>query len=403
MTSNDEKEYLLRRAFQVHAPAYLESHPDISPEKRKVAASITRCKTGDLGYNVSYCEDCGNLSIHAVSCNNRSCPCCQAQLEKKWEAERNTELVEGIAYYHVVFTVPHKLNRLFLYNMTTMLNLFFKCVQDTLLTLCADKKFMGATPGIISVLHTWGQKLNFHPHVHVCISGGGITPAGQFVETRHKGFFLPEAVVAAMFRGKFLCGLKKLYDGQKLDLSHTECLTDRVRWQEFVNALFSKRWLPFVKETFNGKGNAVKYLARYSYRTAIANSRIVSVDDESVSFRYKDYVDGDREKIMQVKGTDFIGLFLCHVLPARFHRVRFSGYLTNCVKTKNLKLIHRLRNTVYYGNPYRSMDTAGLMLALFNRDICSCSVCSGTMVRLPRGIPLSSVPLLLDDMSVAMC
>ena len=302
------------------------------------------------------------------------------------------------------FTIPHELNALVKKtNLKILLDLQFKCVQETLLTLCPDPKFLGAKPGIISVLHTWGQKLTFHPHIHVCVSGGGITPAGQFVETKHKGFFLPKEAVASMFRGKYLCALKKLYEKGKLDLSHTREFEDPSRFQAFIDHLFRKHWLPFVKETFNGRGNAIRYLARYSFRTAIANSRIPEITDTHVTFRYKDYADGGKEKHLTVKGTDFIGMFLQHVLPKGFNRVRFSGYLTNCKKTKNLKLIRRLRNTVYPGNPYRGMKVAKLMMSLYGKDICTCPECSGRMVRLPRGMPASGLPSQLRINLSAMC
>ena len=402
MTPTDSS-YPIRDAFRRFFPNYAELHPFLPMEQLKVASSIMRCKTGELGYNVSYCDDCGYPLVHAVSCNNRSCPCCQAPLEKKWELERNTELISGIAYFHVVFTIPHDLNTLVKANLKILLGHQFKCVQDTLLALCADPKFMGATPGILSVLHTWGQKLVFHPHIHVCLSGGGITPAGQFVETRHKGFFLPRTVLATMFRAKYLCGLKELYDSSRLDLSHTKDLEVPAKWQAFINRLFGKEWIPFIGETFNGRGNAIRYLARYSFRTAIANSRIMAVTDTHVTFRYKDYADGSREKTLTVRGTDFIGMFLQHVLPRGFNRVRFSGYLTNCRKTKNLMLIHQLRGSVYTGNPYRKMCIAELILSLYGRDICTCPECSGKMIRLPRGMPKSELPPRLMRCFSAVC
>ena len=401
MMNDAASKYPIRDIFRKFYPEFEEGHPALAKEERKAAECIMRCKTGELGYNAGICEECGAPVVHAVSCNNRSCPCCQSPLEKKWEAERNTELIEGISYYHVVFTVPHDLNPLFRPNMALLLNLLFRCVQETLLTLCADLKIMGAKPGIISVLHTWGQKLNFHPHLHLCISGGGITPSGQFVETKHKGFFLPEAVIADMFRGKFLCSLKELYSEGRLDLSGSEHLKEKEEWSRYINKLFAKRWLPFVKETFNGKGNAIRYLARYSYRTAIANSRIVSVSDETVTFRYKDYSDDSTEKTMTVDGAEFIGMFLRHILPSGFHRVRFSGYLTNSRKTANLKLIHRLRNTVYPGNPYRDMNVSALMMALYGKDICRCPECSGKLRSLPRGTPFCRLPVRIKEMLTA--
>jgi len=361
-----------------------------------------RCKTGELGFNASYCEDCGYPVIHTTSCNNRSCPCCQAPLEKKWELARNTELIEGIAYFHVVFTVPHELCALIRSNPKELLSLQFRCVHETLLTLCADPKHLGAKPGIISVLHTWGQRLSFHPHIHVCISGGGLTRAGQFVETGHKGFFLPKDAVASMFRGKYLCYLKKMFADKRLDLSCCPELADPCRRTAFITSLYQKKWLPFIKETFNGRGNAIRYLARYSFRTAIANSRITEVTDTHVSFRYKDYADGNRQKILTVKGIDFIRMFLQHVLSSGFNRVRFSGYLTNCKKTKNLKLIHRLRNTVYSGNPYTKMETAELIKILYGINICACPECSGKMIQLPRGMPMHKLPPRLMNKLIAV-
>lgn len=391
MTSTDHP-YPIREIFRRFYPSYLEQHPHLSAEQQRTAQSIMSCKTGELGYSVSYCEDCGYPEIHAVSCNNRSCPCCQAPLEKKWELERNTELIPGIAYFHVVFTVPHKLNPLIKANPKKLLDLLFNSAQKTLLTLCADPKFLGAKPGIVSVLHTWGQKLSFHPHLHICISGGGITTDEKFVETKHKGFFLPVAVIASMFRGTYLVKLKQLYEDGELDLSRTRHLEDPAKWKAFIDGLFSKHWLPFVKETFNGNGNAIKYLARYSFRTAIANSRITDISETHVSFRYKDYADGNKEKIQTVKGTAFIAMFLQHVLLKGFNRVRFCGYLTNCRKTKNLTLIHKLRNSAYPGNPYRNIKIAELFLELYGVDLNTCPNCSGKMIRLPRGMPDSGLP-----------
>lgn len=400
MTFADD--YPVRKIFQMFYYEYLNSHPNLPAEKRKAAEDILKCKTGMLGYNFSYCEDCGYPVIHAVSCNNRSCPCCQAPLEKKWEMERNTELVPGISYFHVVFTIPHELNDLIKANAKELLGLQFKSVHETLLTLCADPKFLGAKPGILSILHTWGQTLSFHPHIHVCISGGGITPAGKFKESDHKSFFIPQPVLASVFRGKYMASLKNLYAKGVLNISQFPELQDPQGWQNFIDKLYGKKWLPFIKETFNGRGNAIRYLARYSFRTAISNSRITAITNTDVTFRYKDYADGGKEKLRTVSGTAFIALFLQHILPKGFSRVRFSGYLTNCKKVRNLALIHKLRNTVYTGNIYKKMNVASLLFTLYKRDICKCPDCSGKMIRFPRGTPLSKMPSQLRDYFFAM-
>ncbi len=234
--------------------------------------------------------------------------------------------------------------------------------------------------------------MNLHPHLHVAISGGGLNRYGDFVKTRHKGFIIPEDVIAKMFRGKYLDALKKYHDAGKLVFKgNCEALRNSYNWKEFIDSLYGKKWCPFVKETFNGSGNAMAYLARYAYRTAISNSRIESISENEVSFHYTDYADGSKKKIKTVTGEEFIRLFLQHVLPKGFHRVRFSGYLSNCCKTRKLKLIHRLRNTVYAGNPVKGKRMADLMLLLYNINICECPFCKHQMVN-SRGMhPPSAV------------
>jgi hypothetical protein len=379
----------VRDIFQRFFPEYEKENPSIPEHKYSTAHLIMMCKTGDLGYTSSYCEDCKRIFIHNTSCNNRSCPNCQQLKEKQWTAERNAELIDGIAYYHVVFTVPHELNNLFLSNEKVMYRLLFQSAQQALLALCRDPKFLGATPGILSVLHTWGQKLNYHPHLHVCLSGGGLTPQGTFIEAKHKGFIIPEKVLAASFRGRFLCGLKKLYEQGSLSFMRCHEIEEARDWQDFIDTLFKKQWIPFLKETFNGHGNAIKYLARYAYRTAIANSRIVSIDDETVTIRYKDYADGDKSKLLTLKGSEFVKLFLLHILPSGFTRIRYSGYLTNRWKTRNLKTIHYLRNSPCPINRVRKMKTRDLMLRFYGKDISRCPCCNGHLLLLEqkRGSP----------------
>lgn len=367
--------YPVRDAFRNFFADYASEHP-VSPQQAKAASCIRNCKTGELGYTVSECPSCGFRRIHARSCNNRDCPCCQAPLEKKWVMERNSELVPGIAYYHIVFTLPAELNPLIYSNQKLLYSLMFSAASDTLIKLCRDRKYMGALPGIVSVLHTWGQKLNFHPHLHVMLTGCGLTPDGKFRLTKHKGFFLPVKVIARVFRGKFLEKLKAFYSSGALSFPGSlSGLENTYLWKKFLDGLYQKPWLPFLKETFNGNGNAVEYLARYAYRTAISNSRILDVGDETVTVRYKDYADGSKEKRMELDGTEFIRLFLQHVLPKGFHRVRFSGFLSNCRKTSNLRLIGELFRTPYQGNPVKGLHMDELLMKLYGADACSCPYC----------------------------
>ena len=375
------RDYGIREAFRLFFHDYSRTN-ELSPEQEKAGECIRRCKTGELGYNISYCEGCNYMEIHACSCNNRNCPCCQLPLEKKWIASRQSELIEGIAYYHVVFTLPHELNDLIYMNQELLYNLLMKSASDSLITLCADKKYMGALPGIVSVLHTWGQQLNYHPHLHVMLSGGGLNRYGNFIETRHKGFIIPEPVLASVFRGKYLDQLKKYYESGKLHCKGScAYLENPIEWKAFLNTLYSKTWLPFLKETFNGNGNAIEYLARYAFRTAISNNRIEEVSEKEVSFRYTDYADNNAKKIKTVDGKEFIRLFLQHILPKGFHRVRFSGYLSNCCKTKNLRDINRMRGVIYSGNPMANKSTTELMLILFQIDLCSCKKCNGKQLK----------------------
>ena len=378
-STGEKPEYPIRSIFQNFYESYVLTHP-VSTEQAKAAGCIKSCKTGKLGYTLSVCPDCGHKRIHACSCNNRDCPSCQAPLEQKWVMERNSELVSGIAYYHVIFTLPHELNGLILENQKLLYDLLFCAASDTLLTLCRDKKYMGATPGIVSVLHTWGQKMNFHPHLHVMLSGGGLTSSGKFMQTRHKGFIIPVRVLGKLFRGKFLAGLKQLRESGKLCFTDLAAvLEDNVSWKSFINSLYSRPWLPFVKETFNGNGNAVKYLARYAYRTAISNSRIEQISGADISIRYTDYADQNRKKLLVISGEEFIRRFMLHVLPKGFHRVRFSGYLANCCKTANLRHIGLLRRTPYEGNPVRGRSIGQILEMIYGTDICSCPVCHHKM------------------------
>ena len=378
------RKYPIRSAFQTFYDDYAGSH-SVSDRQAKAAACISSCKTGKLGYSIEECPDCGFKRIHYSSCNNRNCPSCQAPLEQKWILERDSELIAGAAYYHVVFTLPHELNPLILENQKLLYGLLFSAASDTLITLCADRQYMGALPAIVSVLHTWGQQLNFHPHLHVMLSGGGLSPDGKLVRTRHKGFIIPVKVIGKVFRGKFMEKLKACHDsGQLCFNGPASMLSVPDQWQSFLNALYGKDWIPFLKETFNGNGNAMKYLARYAYRTAISNSRIIDLAPETVTLSYKDYADGSRKKELVLSGGEFIRRFLLHVLPPGVHRVRFSGLLANCKKTASLTLIGKLTRTPYQGSPTKGKGMPELLVMIYGSDTCMCPQCKHRLVLTAR-------------------
>ena len=307
----------------------------------KAAHSITACKSGSLGCNISQCEDCGHVEIHNNSCRNRNCPNCQAVLKEIWIDARKSEVIDT-PYFHVVFTVPAELNPLIYANQKLLYTLLHKCSSETLLELSSDKKYLGAAPGIIQVLHTWGQTLNFHPHIHCIITGGGLTKDYNFRMSSAR-FFIPVKVLGSKFRGKFLAYLESYHRQGKLFLpSSCHKLRNSHAWAEFMDSLYQKAWCPYIKETFNGFGNAIEYLGRYTHRIAITNSRIVSVTENDVSFRAKDYRSGDKI-LVRITPVEFIRRLMMHVLPTEFQKIRYYGFLNNRPKKKNLHIIFQIQ------------------------------------------------------------
>lgn len=339
----------------------------------KAAHAIIDCKSGTLGCNISTCDDCGYVRFHNNSCRNRSCPNCQAVLKEVWIDKRRAEVIDS-PYYHVVFTVPHELNRLIYCNQKLLYSLMHRCSAETLLTLSKDKKYLGATPGIIQVLHTWGQTLNYHPHIHCIISGGGLTTDGK-IRKSLKQFFLPVKVMRNLFKGKFLSALQEYYTSGKLTFS-SSCagLQNSYEWNEFRDSLYQKDWCPYIKETFNGFGNAMEYLGRYTHRIAITNSRIRTVTETHVTFSARDYRTGDTNDIT-LGNTEFIRRLLMHVLPSAFQKIRYYGFLTNRTRKKNLKLIFKLQGYQKFKEQYTDFSVEELLKAVWNYDVSVCPAC----------------------------
>lgn len=333
--------YPIRKIFVESFGDFLQEH-NVSRQQLRTANAIRQCKTGSLGVNTSVCEECGHVEIHNSSCRNRHCPNCQAVLKDLWIDQRRSEVLDA-KYFHIVFTVPHDLNSLFLANQKLLYSLLHQTASQTLLTLARDRKYLGATPGIIQVLHTWGQKLDYHPHLHCIVSGAGLSRDGKLRKCGN-GFFIPAKAASKMFRGKFMASLKEYRASGQLTLP--ESFTDPaapVNWQEFVDDLYGTDWVAYIKETFNGNGNAISYLGRYTHRVAISNGRIVDVTEESVTFRYRDYQDHNTLKEMTLSRDEFIRRFLLHVLPKGFQKIRYFGFLANPVKKKLLRVLFQLQ------------------------------------------------------------
>jgi predicted Zn-ribbon and HTH transcriptional regulator len=339
----------------------------------KAATAIMKCKSGELGLNVSICGDCGEIHTHYNSCRNRHCPGCQSIPREVWIDARKAEVVDGISYFHAIFTVPIELRALMFRNQEALYALFHKCVSESILELSEDKKYLGAKPGIIQVLHTWGGRLNYHPHIHTIIMGCGLTKALQVVQK--PDFFIPVKVLSRKFRGKFLSKLNGLHgDGELRFSPSTSHLEGASGWGAFLDMLYSKEWVPFIKETFNGSGNALEYLGRYTHRVAISNYRILKVTDSTVTFTYLDYK-SDTNKELTLNGVEFVRRFLTHVLPKGFVKIRYYGVLSNRMKKKNLKLLFHKLSVLGHKAKLAGLKAPEILKMLYDVDISRCKRC----------------------------
>ena len=345
-----------------------------SDAQKKAALAIRDCKSGSLGVNISQCPDCGYTEFHNNSCRNRSCPNCQAVNQEIWVDKRRAEVIDT-PYFHVVFTLPHELNSLIYCNQKLLYGLLHRCCARTLLELSADKKYLGATPGIIQVLHTWNQEMLYHVHMHCIISGGGLTPDRRIRKSKGH-FFIPVMVLRDKFKGCCLAALDSLYQSGELVFSSScEKLRNSYEWSAFRNALYEKDWCPYIKETFNGFGNAIEYLGSYTHKIAISNSRILSVDNQQVSFSARGKKPGEPPRTITLENTEFIRRYLMHVLPSGFQKIRYYGFLNNRGKGKNLKLIFTLQGHQRFRARYAHLSIAELIKAVWKVDIRICPEC----------------------------
>lgn len=373
-------EHTVRQVFEASFEAFSSSRHDLSGIQMKAALSILNCKTGRLGINVRQCTECGHMQFHNNSCRNRNCPNCQAVLKEIWVDRRRAEVIDS-PYFHVVFTLPHELNPLLYANQSLLYSLFHKCCSQTLLELSADKKYLGAQPGIIQVLHTWNQELGYHVHMHCIISGGGLTPDRKVRKSRTK-FFIPVRVLRDKFKGKYLSLLDSLYQQEKLVFpSSCGTLQDPEKWKRLKDSLYGKDWCPYIKETFNGFGNAIEYLGRYTHRIAISNSRILDAAGNSVSFSARGRKPGDPKRRVTLSHEEFIRRFLMHVLPSGFQKIRYYGFLNNRAKSKNLKMIFRIQGRQRFKQRYAGLSMQELLKAVWNIDLAICPECGRASMR----------------------
>lgn len=340
--------------FAAHLDAYTEDHT-LSSAQWKAAKSIIACRTAALGAHVDICNNCGNTRISYNSCRNRHCPKCQTFAKEKWIDKQRQNLLY-VPYFHVVFTVPAELNPVFRSQQSAMYNLLFQAASAAVLELCADRKYLGATPGITAVLHTWGQNLQFHPHIHMLITGGGLTKEGSWRNSEKK-FFLPVRVLSAKFRGKFLALLKAQFPA--LD-------------RKLLDVCYRKKWVVYCKPPFDSAVKVISYLGRYTHRVAISNDRILKLEDGKVTFRWRDYAHGNQVKLMTLDAQEFIRRFLLHILPPGFRKIRHYGLFAARDKQNRLALCRQLTNTP---RPAPALHTLSLLEGICGRGFDLCPRC----------------------------
>ena len=309
---------------------------------RKVLHAIARCRTAALGGHRDQPPRCGYRTLSFNSCRNRHCPKCQSGARDKWIAARQNELL-AVAYVHVVFTLPHQLCQLALQNKKIIYDLLFRASAETLLEVAADSKHLGAQIGFLSVLHTWGQNLLLHPHVHCVIPAGGLSPDQiRWIHPRYP-FFLPVHVLGRVFRGKFVAALKRQFHMGQLTLAGSlQPLQNEKAFRSFLRPLFRQNWVVYAKPPFGGPHHVLGYLARYTHRVAITNHRLVAFQNDQVTFRWKDYAHGNKKRKMTLSAEEFLRRFLLHVLPRGFFPIRFFGFLANRSRTTLLPRCQRL-------------------------------------------------------------
>jgi hypothetical protein len=380
-------------AFENFSNKYLK-HNSATIEQHKVINCILACKTGKLGYNIQVCEDCGTIHSHYNSCGNRHCPNCQAINKDKWILTKTNDVLP-VKYHHTVFTVPAELRTLFKFNKKLLYNLLFKCVWETIETFSKNPdNRIQAKMGMIVILHTWKQNLEYHPHLHCIIPSGGITANNKWKSSPSNGDYLFNVEALGLtFKGKFLYYLKQYQKENKLEYWDLKNQRSSEYFYNLKENLYNKEWIVYSKESFKNHKSVFEYLGRYTHKVAISNTRIINVSKTHVSFEYTDRSDNYKKKIRTVKGVKFMKLFLQHVLPARFIKIRSYGFLSSRNKTDILKKLHDYFNLDEYEKPYH-FTTLEVLEILYKTKLNICKVCGGRLIviesigrPLPRASP----------------
>jgi hypothetical protein len=366
--------------FHAHGDAWRKANAGhVSLAQLKVMSAIEHCRTAALGGHVERCEDCAHTRVAYNSCRNRHCPKCQAAAARQWLEDREADLLP-VPYYHVVFTVPAAIAHIAFHNKAAVYDLLFKAAAETLTRIAADPKHLGARIGLTAVLHTWGSALTHHPHVHIIVPGGGLSPDGSRWIACKRGFFLSVRVLSRLFRRLFLEGLVALHAAASLAFfGDLAALSDNEAFAATLAPLRRSEWVVYAKRPFAGPKAVLAYLSRYTHRVAISNSRLLALDDKGVTFKWKDYrIEGpDRLKTMTLAGPEFIRRFLMHVLPSGFHRIRHYGLFASAVRARNIERVRALlagaeSSSQQKAEADRGADAADL--------VHKCPCCGGRMI-----------------------
>ncbi len=323
--------------FRRYGKVYRQQHGAAhSTAQRRAMSAIELCRTAALGGHVEQCDSCGHQRISYNSCRSRCCPKCQSLVRAQWLEDRQAELLDT-EYFHVVFTVPDEIAVIAYQNKAQVYDILFRAAAETLRTIAADPAHLGAEIGFFTVLHTWGQNLLYHPHLHCVVAGGGLSPDGTRWTACRPGFFLPVRVLSRLFRRLFLEHLEKAFLADKLAFfSSLQKLRERTAFLRHLAPVRKAEWVVFAKPPFAGPQQVLDYVGRYTHRIAISYNRLLGIDDDKVCFRWKDYRDRNRQKVMTVSAEEFIRRFLLHVPPEGFHRIRYYGFLGNRHRTQKL-------------------------------------------------------------------
>jgi predicted RNA-binding Zn-ribbon protein involved in translation (DUF1610 family) len=365
--------------FRVHGPAWRErQHGHLSLGQLKVMSAIEQCRSAALGGHVLRCPACGDIEIAYNSCRNRHCPKCQGRAARRWLADRQADLLP-VPYYHVVFTLPAPISGFAFHNKAVLYNVLFEVAAETLRTIAADPKHLGAQIGLTLVLHTWGSALTHHPHVHGIVPGGGLSPDGEDWISCKPGFFLPVRVLSRLFRRRFLEELNQAHrSGQLQFFGDYAALADASTFADWLQPLRQCEWVVYAKRPFAGPAAVLAYLSRYTHRVAISNQRLLSLDDHGVTFCWKDYraKDGMRLKTMTLEPDEFMRRFLLHVLPSGFHRIRHYGLLANAGRREHLA---RMRELLHVAPEFHSPEDAEAPVGA-PQPIFVCPHCGAAMI-----------------------